>query len=326
MGHPIAHSRSPMLHGYWLKRYGIAGSYERLDIAPEAHRRLLRQLPRRGLDRRQRDGAAQAGGDPVSRPDRRRGAGHGRGEHDLVGGRQPGRRQHRRAWASSAISTNCARAGIASARRAVVLGAGGAARAAVYGLLARGLQVAIVQPDRCRRPKRWPAHFGGGVTGARARRPAGAAGRRPTCWSTATSLGMIGQPPLQLDLAPLKPDAIVYDVVYVPLETATPEGGAGAGTCGPSTGWACCCTRRSQGFRHWFGRDAGGDRGAPRSCWSTTSGRRRRAPEPATGAVPPGLMRRSARSIQPKAQSRYGAERRQRPGMDGASRTKGGRP
>src|SRR4051812_36418618 len=35
MGHPIAHSRSPMLHGYWLERYGLEGSYERLDIPPQ---------------------------------------------------------------------------------------------------------------------------------------------------------------------------------------------------------------------------------------------------------------------------------------------------
>ncbi len=35
MGHPVAHSRSPMLHGYWLKHYGIPGSYERVDVAPD---------------------------------------------------------------------------------------------------------------------------------------------------------------------------------------------------------------------------------------------------------------------------------------------------
>ena len=35
IGHPIGHSRSPMLHGYWLKRYGIDGSYEKLDVPPE---------------------------------------------------------------------------------------------------------------------------------------------------------------------------------------------------------------------------------------------------------------------------------------------------
>ncbi len=35
IGHPIAHSRSPLIHGYWLKRHGIDGDYSRIDVAPD---------------------------------------------------------------------------------------------------------------------------------------------------------------------------------------------------------------------------------------------------------------------------------------------------
>jgi shikimate dehydrogenase len=48
VGHPIAHSRSPLIHGFWLARYGIAGSYERVDVAPEDFGRFLRELPMSG--------------------------------------------------------------------------------------------------------------------------------------------------------------------------------------------------------------------------------------------------------------------------------------
>ena len=49
IGHPIAHSRSPLIHGYWLKELGIAGSYERIDIAPEALAGFVRGLPGSGF-------------------------------------------------------------------------------------------------------------------------------------------------------------------------------------------------------------------------------------------------------------------------------------
>ncbi len=48
IGWPIAHSRSPLIHGYWLRRYGIDGAYEREPVTPEALRDFLRELPSRG--------------------------------------------------------------------------------------------------------------------------------------------------------------------------------------------------------------------------------------------------------------------------------------
>ena len=69
----------------------------------------------------------------------------------------------------------------------------------------------------------------------------------------ATSLGMAGKPPLEIDLQALKPGAIVYDIVYVPLETELLKAAPGRAAIGPSTGSACCCIRACPGFARWFG-------------------------------------------------------------------------
>lgn len=49
IGHPIAHSRSPLIHGYWLESHGISGTYERIDIAPDDLERFIRNLPESGF-------------------------------------------------------------------------------------------------------------------------------------------------------------------------------------------------------------------------------------------------------------------------------------
>ncbi|MFD0936362.1 shikimate dehydrogenase, partial [Methylobacterium trifolii] len=49
VGHPIAHSRSPLIHGHWLARHGISGSYARIDVAPDAFSEFVRGLPGSGF-------------------------------------------------------------------------------------------------------------------------------------------------------------------------------------------------------------------------------------------------------------------------------------
>ena len=58
IGWPIAHSRSPLIHGYWLRKYGIDGSYTKEPVRPEDLRQFLASLKERGFRRLQRDGAA----------------------------------------------------------------------------------------------------------------------------------------------------------------------------------------------------------------------------------------------------------------------------
>jgi shikimate dehydrogenase len=250
VGHPIAHSRSPMLHGYWLERMGIAGSYERLDLPPDDVAAFFAGFRDAGwiggnvtvphksavipyLDRI--DPAAQAMGavNTIWWAD-----------GQLVGGNtdaigflgnlddlQPG-------WDRAA-------------RKAVILGAGGAARAAAYGLLSRGLEVALCN----RTPEKAAAiadHFAGPIT-AQGRDARAVLFADCDLLVNATSLGMVGQPPQDVDLGPLKPGAIVYDVVYVPLETGLLKAAKAAGH--PTVdGLGMLLHQGVEGFSRWFGR------------------------------------------------------------------------
>ena len=64
---------------------------------------------------------------------------------------------------------------------------------------------------------------------------------------------MTGKPPLTVNLSRLPPSAVVADVVYAPLVSAAARRGAGRAGCAPSTGSACCCTRRCAASSLWFG-------------------------------------------------------------------------
>jgi shikimate dehydrogenase len=135
-------------------------------------------------------------------------------------------------------------------RRAVVLGAGGAARAIVHGLLGRGVIVTLVNRTLAR-GQELAAHY--------ASRP------RARAWDdlphalaeadllvNATSLGMAGKPALDIDLAPLAASAIVYDIVYVPLETPLL---AKARQCGHRIvdGLGMLLHQAVPAFARWFG-------------------------------------------------------------------------
>ncbi len=250
IGHPVAHSRSPMLHGYWLERYGIAGSYERVDVPPEKVEEFFDTFRDAGwvggnvtvphktavipyLDRIEQ--AAQAMG-AVNTIWWDKGV--------LVGGNTdafgfignidelvPGWDEH--------------------ARRAIVLGAGGAARAAVYGLRGRGLDVSLCNRTVAK-AETLAAHFGDGVS-AHGFDALPALMRDADLLVNTTSLGMAGQPQLEIDLAPLKTDAIVYDAIYVPLETGLLKAARARGHR-TVDGLGMLLHQAVDGFAHWFGR------------------------------------------------------------------------
>ena len=133
---------------------------------------------------------------------------------------------------------------------AVVLGAGGAARAIVYGLRERGLDVALVNRTRVRADDlardfapRVRAHGVDEVT-----RLLGDA----VLLTNATALGALGQPPLDLDLSPLKADAVVYDINYVPLATELLKAAAKRGLR-TVDGLGMLLHQAVPAFAKWFG-------------------------------------------------------------------------
>jgi shikimate dehydrogenase len=218
MGWPVEHSRSPALHGYWLERYRIDGAYMLLPVQPERLEAALRALPADGfagcnltLPHKERalrlvdraDATARRIGAVNTVVVAADGALEGRNT-DAFGFRE-----------NLAASVPGWRA---AAGPAVVLGAGGAARAVVASLLGHDApEIRLLNRHRDR-AEALAAALGGPITvldwEQRAAALDGAA-----LLVNATSLGQAGQPPLALALAALPSDAVVNDIVYVPLET-----------------------------------------------------------------------------------------------------------
>jgi len=134
---------------------------------------------------------------------------------------------------------------------AVVLGAGGSARAVVFGLIERGIARVHVVNRTPERAQALRTRFGETV------RPVGAA-ELPTLLASAgllvntTSLGMRGQPPLDINLRPLRSGAVVADLVYVPLETALLKAARASGHP-TADGLGMLLHQAVRGFSLWFG-------------------------------------------------------------------------
>jgi shikimate dehydrogenase len=218
VGWPIAHSRSPRLHGHWLRRYGIEGYYIPIGLRPQDFEAGIRALPKLGFrgvnvtipykemvlsmassvsDRASLIGAANT---IVFRPD-----GSIRADNTDGYGFVMSLRQSAPFWTPAAGP-------------ALVLGAGGAARAVVQSLLAEGVpEVRLANRTRAR-AEMLRDQFGAKVTTVDWNRAGEAAAGALTIVNT-TSLGMTGQPDLniRLDMAPSA--ALVTDIVYQPLIT-----------------------------------------------------------------------------------------------------------
>jgi shikimate dehydrogenase len=249
MGHPVAQSRSPMLHGYWLKTLNVEGAYERADVPPENFPAFFRDLPAHGF----------VGGN-ITKPhkeaafrlvDRREGAAETIGAVNtvwfengaLVGGNTDylGYLAH-----ADDRAPGWDRAG----GLAVVLGAGGAARAVVYGLRERGLDIALINRTRPRAEelaKDFAPHVRVHDFAELPRLM-----RDAVLLTNTSALGALGQPPLAVDLAPLKAGAVVYDINYVPLETELIKAAAARGLR-TVDGLGMLLHQAAPAFAKWFG-------------------------------------------------------------------------
>lgn len=246
-GWPVAHSRSPRLHGLWLERHGIDGAYLPLAVRPERFADCVRALRDTGFRGANvtipHKEAAFAVCDRVDASAHRAGA-----VNTLVFGADGAIAGSNTDGFGFLENIRAARPGWqAAAGPAVVLGAGGSARAIAAALLDAGCpRVTLVN----RTPARAEAL-------ARALGGAIAVADRPPLAEAAllvntTSLGMQGQPPLALDLAPLPPRAVVADIVYVPLETPLLAQARARGLAAvPGLGMLLHQAR--PGFEAWFG-------------------------------------------------------------------------
>lgn len=249
IGHPIAHSRSPLLHGHWLRSLGLPGSYEAVDVAPMALAAFFAGLRQAGF----------AGGN-ITVPHKQAAMAHVAGID--AAGRSIGAINtvwlEQDAWiggntdAHGFIANLADRAPgwAASTRAAVLLGAGGAARAAVHALLQTGIRVHVVNRTLAH-ADRIAADFGPLVCAHGWQELGGLLPDADLLVNT-TALGMAGQPPLLLDLSGLKRSAIVCDIVYVPLQTALLAAAQARGHR-VVDGLGMLLHQAVPGFERWFG-------------------------------------------------------------------------
>jgi len=251
IGWPVEHSRSPLIHRYWLKLYKIDGAYEKEAVRPEDLARFLGSLKDRGY-----------AGANVTLP-------HKEAALRLAIIADEAARAIGAAntlWLDDAFRLNASNSDAygfvanldAGAphwndgrKPVMVLGAGGAARAIVHGLLAEGA-TRVVLANRTRgRAEALAGAFGPAVTVVDWT-------KRDRALSdcsllvNATSLGMTGKEPLNIDLTFLPPDAVVTDIVYSPLETPLL---AAARARGNRTvdGLGMLLHQAVPGFERWFG-------------------------------------------------------------------------
>lgn len=249
IGWPAAHSRSPIIHHYWLRTLGIEGGYSIEAVPPEGFGEFVLHLAAHGyrganVTIPHKERALQ-----LTTPDERARA---------VGAANT-------LWydGDTLRSTNtdiegfinnldaCA-PGWDAAEEALVLGAGGSSRAVVFGLLERGVKRVRLANRTLERARAVADQFKGDVV--------------PTLWDdipaaaaqaqllvNTTSLGMKGQPPLEIDLAALPANAVVADLVYVPLETELLRAARARGLR-TADGLGMLLHQAVRGFELWFGQ------------------------------------------------------------------------
>jgi shikimate dehydrogenase len=253
MGWPVAHSLSPRLHGHWLLRYGIDGAYVPLPVPPERLGQALGALAALGfagvnltIPHKERAVALM---DRLSPTAERIGAVNTvvvAADGTLSGDNTDG------SGFIAALSQSAA-GWRPEAGPAVLLGAGGAARAVAVALLDAGVPEVRLLNRTPERARALADELGGPVHAAEWAARAAALDGAALLVNT-TSLGMQGQPPLVLTLDALPRTALVTDVVYTPL--ITPLLAIAQARGNPVVdGLGMLLHQARPGFRAWFGVD-----------------------------------------------------------------------
>jgi shikimate dehydrogenase len=249
IGWPAAHSRSPLIHHYWLRTLGIEGGYNIEAVPPEGFAEFVLHLSAHGFT-----------GANVTIPHKERAL-----ELTAPDARARAIGAANTLWydGDTLRSTNTDVEGFInnldasapewdSVDEALVLGAGGSSRAVVFGLIERGIKRVHLANRTMERAKALADQFGANV--------------HPIAWDqigevlprvgllvNTTSLGMHSQPGLEIDMGMLRSNAVVADLVYVPLETPLL---AAARTRGLKTadGLGMLLHQAVRGFELWFGQ------------------------------------------------------------------------
>jgi shikimate dehydrogenase len=216
VGWPVRHSRSPVIHGHWIKQYRLDAVYRREEIAPEAFADFLAHLAERGYVGANITIPHKEAALAMSEPDDRAQAVGAANTLWFDRGRLLSTNTDVEGFTANLDA--CVPGWEKRVGEAVVLGAGGSARAIIYGLIERGIGKINVVNRTPERAQALQALFGPAVQPAHWAALPHLFSRTGLLVNT-TSLGMTGQPPLAIDFSNVPPEAIVYDAVYAPLET-----------------------------------------------------------------------------------------------------------
>ncbi len=250
IGWPIAHSRSPLIHGYWLRKYGIDGSYTKEPVRPEDLHQFLASLKDRGF-----------AGCNVTVPHKEAAfaAAEIRDPSALAVGAANTLWFEGAALACANTDTYGFMANLERSAPAwqkvpgpvLVLGAGGSARAVIYGFLDAGRDDIRVFNRTSDRAQDIARHFGAQVTAWPWEVRNDHVGQASIMVNT-TTLGMNGIGDPGLDLSRARKDAVLTDLVYVPLETPLLRSARTHGLVGVD-GLGMLLHQAVPGFEMWFG-------------------------------------------------------------------------
>jgi shikimate dehydrogenase len=249
IGWPAAHSRSPLIHHYWLRKLGIEGGYNIEAVPPEGFAEFVLRLSAHGFVGANVTIPHKERALALSTPDARARAVGAANTLWYDGGELRSTNTDIEGFVSN---LDAAAPGWDAAGEALVLGAGGSSRAVVFGLVERGIKRVHLANRTIDRARALADQFGAGV--------------HPVAWDAiadllpeagllvnTTSLGMHGQPPLVIDVSRLPPQAVVTDLVYVPLETALLASAKARGLR-TADGLGMLLHQAVRGFELWFGQ------------------------------------------------------------------------
>jgi shikimate dehydrogenase len=249
IGWPAAHSRSPLIHHYWLRSLGIEGGYTIEAIPPEGFAEFVLHLSNHGfvganvtLPHKERALA-------LTVPDARAKAVGAANTLWYEGGELRSTNTDIEGFVDN---LDASAKGWDTTGDALVLGAGGSSRAVVFGLIERGIKRVHLANRTMERARAVADQFGNSVQ-AIAWDAINEVLPRAGLLVNTTSLGMHGQPPLELDVGLLPSSAIVADLVYVPLETALLKAARERGLK-TADGLGMLLHQAVRGFELWFGQ------------------------------------------------------------------------
>jgi shikimate dehydrogenase len=250
IGWPIAHSRSPLIHNYWIKKHGLDAIYEKMAVEPGDLHHFIANFKNSGfvgcnVTVPHKENVFGAIAD-IDEPARRLGAlntlymrnGIIRGTNTDGEGFMANLRQNHPAFNAGGC-------------RVIVVGAGGAAKAIIGALVeseVREISIVNRTPEKVERLKE---QFGAVI---KSLNPPNSKMVFAECGLliNTSSLGMVDQPPLEIDIESLPEKAIVADIIYAPLETPFLKAARLRGN--PTLqGLGMLLHQAVRGFELWFG-------------------------------------------------------------------------